>query len=325
MRFHLPALPGPLDDSCCAYTQKVVKFKAMMEPRGHEVFIYEAPGEALEFVPELWAEANADQAARINENAQEGDYLGIIAGLCQQSLADAVPLMAVEYGIGYGGTFAPYRVFESYAWMHTVYGHQQGTHSADGHFYDAVIPNYFDPADFPFSEDKGDYLLYLGRMIERKGVQVAAETAERAGVPLIYAGAGEDVPDYGEHIGPVGPKERGELLAGAKALIAPTLYVEPFGGCVAEAMLCGTPVITTDWGAFTETVAPGVTGYRCRPLAEFVAAVEKVDDLDNGLIRDYALSRFSLDAVAPQYETYFSRLNSLRGDGWYSESELQGA
>jgi hypothetical protein len=48
-------------------------------------------------------------------------------------------LLAVEFGIGYPGSFAKYRVFESYAWMHTTYGAQRGA-DIDGVWYDAVIP-----------------------------------------------------------------------------------------------------------------------------------------------------------------------------------------
>ena len=291
----------------------------MMEPRGHEVFIYEYPGEPLSFDAD-WSEPNAEMAHQINENAQEGDYLGIIGGTQQAAIAAAVPLVAVEYGVGYGGVFADFKVFESYAWMHSVYAQHSGdAHSVDGRFFDAVIPNYFEVEDFPMGEG-GDYLLYMGRMIERKGVQVASETAERLGIPLILAGEGEDIPDYGEHIGAVGPDERGELMAGARALIAPTLYIEPFGGVAVEAQLCGTPAITTDWGAFPETVQQGVTGFRCHTLAEFCEAVEKADDLDRDTIREHAIANYSLDAVGPQYERYFERLNTLRGDGWYSET-----
>jgi glycosyltransferase involved in cell wall biosynthesis len=106
-------------------------------------------------------------------------------------------------------------------------------------------------------------------------------------------------------------------MGGATALFAPTLYIEPFGNVVIEAQTCGTPTITTDWGAFTETNINGVTGYRCRNAMEFAAATEWVKDLDPVAIHKRAVSLYSLDAIAPQYEQYFARLLTLWGDGWY--------
>jgi glycosyltransferase involved in cell wall biosynthesis len=234
-------------------------------------------------------------------------------------IADALPnMMTVEFGIGYGGTFAKYRVWESYAWMHTCYGAAAGNpHAADGQWFDAVIPNYFEPEKFPFRADKDDYYLYIGRLIERKGCSIAADVCQKLGKRLVVAGHGERL-SYGEHVGVVGPEERGRLMAGAIATFVPTIYVEPFGGVAVEAMLCGTPVISTDWGAMTETVVNGVTGFRCRTLAEFMRAAEDVKALDPAAIRKHAIERYSLDAIAPQYDAYFRRLLTLWGDGWYA-------
>ena len=84
-----------------------------------------------------------------------------------------------------------------------------------------------------------------------------------------------------------------------------------------EAQACGTPVITTDWGAFTETVIDGVTGFRCRTFGEFKRAAEKVETLDPHVIRDHAVNSYSLDVIGKKYEDYFVRLLHLWDDGWY--------
>lgn len=328
---HLVAIPGqPVSraNSSCAYTSKAWKFARMMD----DVTVYSAEGSEvgvpvypadIEFSHDLpWPELNRPVIEAIRERAEPGDYVLSSFGAVQADLAET-GLPVVEYGIGYGGTFADFRVFESYAWMHHVYGYetaQRGgdSHSCDGRFYDAVIPNYFDTDDFP-EGGGGDYLLYVGRLTERKGIEVVLEVAKRTGMPLVAAGEGDlTLPDWVDYRGKVGPDERAELMGEAKALIAPTLYLEPFGGVVVEAQLCGTPVITTDWGAFPETVEQGMSGYRCHLLREFIEATEKVDHLDRKAIRERAISRYSLDAVRPQYETYFDRLSTLTGDGWYA-------
>jgi glycosyltransferase involved in cell wall biosynthesis len=246
------------------------------------------------------------------------DFICLIGGHCQKPIADAFPEhQAVEFGIGYEGTFAKYRVFESYAWMHAVYGSQQGAMGANGRFYDTVIPNYFEVDQFPAGKGDGGYLLYMGRMEERKGLQVVADIASRTELPLKLAGQGTP-PPCGEYVGVVGPAERALLMGEATALLCPTLYIEPFGGVAVEAQLCGTPVLTTDWGAFTETVQQGVSGFRCHTLADFAWAARQASKLDRKRIRERAIALYSTETVSKEYELYFERLLGLWGDGWYA-------
>jgi glycosyltransferase involved in cell wall biosynthesis len=130
--------------------------------------------------------------------------------------------------------------------------------------------------------------------------------------------AGEGVPpEYGEYVGVVGTEKRAELMGGAIALFTPTIYVEPFGTVAIEAMACGTPVISTDWGAFTETVQDGITGFRCHTLQEFVDAAKNAPELDRQLISTYSKNRYGLKAVGLMYEQYFNRLLTLWENGWY--------
>lgn len=167
--------------------------------------------------------------------------------------------------------------------MHYVYG-LLGIQ--DGVWYDAVIPNYFDPEDFPFKSEKQDYLLYFGRIINRKGVQVASDVAKATGNMLYNVSQGSlENPGEGIYLSnekhivyhpAVGPEQRAILLGNAKAVLMPTYYLEPFGGVNVEAEMCGTPVITSDWGAYPETVLHGVTGYRCRVFEEFCRAVNNI-------------------------------------------------
>lgn len=356
MRFHVVSLPHTQTTkafSMCAYTEKVRKFCRMMKERGHAVYLYageqnEAPcDELVTCISEAarktavgdrpyveasfdwnlahWQTFNGNAIRGIKERAEPHDFICVIAGLAHKPIADALPaMMTVEFGIGYGGTFSKYRVWESYAWMHTCYGAQApNPHDANGQFFDAVIQNYFEPELFPFRNEKDDYFLFIGRMTDRKGYKIAAEVCEHLGERLLLAGTGTP-PSYGEYVGVVGPTLRGALMSRAKAVFVPTLYVEPFGGVAAEAMLCGTPVITTDFGAFTETVEHGQTGFRCHTFVEFCEATRKVGNLNPYYINHYAVRRFSLNKVAPQYEAYFERLSTLWGDGWYAGKEKHG-
>jgi glycosyltransferase involved in cell wall biosynthesis len=369
--FHVVGLPHTTtskEHCACAYTAKVYKFCKMMTQRGHIVFHYGVEGStapctfnhdvvthdeystffghhdyrvsyyplAWDSTKPYWVLMNKRAASKVKECARPGDFLCLIGGVAQQPIAATLSNMtAVEYGIGYAGTFAPFRVFESYAHMHGVYSSR--SKDPDGFFYDAVIPNYFDVGDFEFREKPQDYVLYMGRMLKRKGLQVAIEATRRAGLRLVMAGQGASkaTPDtlsctdgstytdaaQVEFAGYADTAKRSELMGGALALIAPTLYVEPFGGVAVEAQLCGTPAVTTDWGAFPETVLHGVTGYRCRTLEQFVWALKAAGKLDRATIRSRAIALYSLERVGTMYEEYFSMLASLQRNGWYEESD----
>ena len=354
MRFHIVALPHTQvtkEFAGCAFTEKVRRFCMMMNDLGHEVYLYagetvEAPvtelitcvnedqrAAAVATVPHytqypfsggLWWNFNTKAIEGIRERIQPQDFICLIGGSAQKDIADAFPNhLSVEFGVGYGGVFAKYRVFESYAWMHSIYAGWKNPTTADGQFYDAVIPGYLEPEMFPLGDGQGDYYLFIGRLIDRKGYRIAQEVCQRLGKRLILAGPGEQS-GYGEFVGSVGPIERAKLMGGAIATFAPTLYVEPFGNVVIESQACGTPTITTDWGAFTENNPDGVSGFRCRTLAEFMQAAEGVKYLDRAKIRNRAISLYNLDTIGLQYEAYFKRLLTLWGDGWYEMGDANG-
>jgi len=225
----------------------------------------------------------------------------------------------VESGIGYMYPSADYRVFESYAWLHMLMARDNLFHG--GTWYWSVIPNAFDPEMFEYRESPDGYFLYLGRLTDDKGVSLAVDVARRAGRKLKIAGQGNPErflhgAPHVEYLGPVGVEGRKELLAGAAALLCPTFYVEPFGGVAVEAQLSGTPIITTDWGAFTETVLPNVTGFRCRTMDHFEYAAKHTGDIDPANCRKWAMN-YSLASISGMYEEYFQMLLNLRGEGFY--------
>ena len=372
MRFHVINLPHTQttkDYVACAYTQKAIKFSNMMSSLGHEVILYaseenEANCDELVTIaskddqerwfgtPDYhtnffnitwspndshWVETNNNAIREISKRIQPRDFICLIAGVCQKQIADSFPAhMSVEYGIGYRGVFSDYKVFESYSLMHWVYGSKNDD---NGRFYDCVIPNYFDPDDFEFREEKDDYYVWMGRFIIRKGPGIATEVTRRLGSPLIMAGQGvvENTTRDGvttlrgdeltvsgehiEHIGHVSPEERSKLLAGAKATFMATTYLEPFGGVAVESLMSGTPVIATDFGAFPENIPHGVAGYRFRTIGEATqfASDEMLDKLDPNVIRKYAVDNFSMDVLKYRYQDYFDQLETLWEDGFYSD------
>jgi glycosyltransferase involved in cell wall biosynthesis len=210
--------------------------------------------------------------------------------------------------------------------MNYIYGQEKWSPK----WFDAVIPNYFDLADFEHNPTpRGDYFVYLGRVIESKGIGIAVEVCKQIGAKLKVAGQGDfeknlgfEAPDCVEIVGYLEPHERKDLLKNAKALIAPTHYNEPFGGVTIEALLCGTPIITSDWGAFAENNLHGITGYRCRTVEQFVWAARSIGNIDRGACRRWAEENFSLERIAPMYEEYFADLIPVfTGGGFYHKNE----
>jgi FkbM family methyltransferase len=268
---------------------------------------------------------NQNAIREIKKRLTGRDILLVMNGYDQKAIADSVKAFPVEAHIGYSGIYAKERVFQSYAWMHYLYGVLSKNGGAgDGSYYDAVIPCSLNPDDYTFRDEKDDYILFLGRLIPRKGIHIAQQVADKVGVKLKVAGMGDlsgvtDKSPYVEHLGIVGSQERADLLSRAKALIAPTIYTEPFGRIIIEAGISGTPVITTDWGAFPETVVHGVTGYRCRTLDDFVWAVKNIHKIKSQNCHKHVLRNYSRERVSKMFGEYFSKINDRFDNGWYQE------
>ena len=247
----------------------------------------------------------------LSNNVKPGDAVLCFYGSDHYDAVQGIPdVKIVEPSIGYRAeaVFAPYRVFTSYALMHYFYGKNNMLHTPA--WTDAVIPNAFTPNEFKYSDNKDDYLLYLGRVSGEKGIDIAIKTAQATGRRLIIAGPGhvDSIPAGVEMVGYVDVEQRKTLLSNAAGLIAPTLYIEPFGNIVVEAAMSGTPVVTTDWGGFTETVIPGRTGFRCRSLAEFAQSVDKLSEIKPWACRDWAVENYSDSVVHHKFDEYFKRI-----------------
>jgi glycosyltransferase involved in cell wall biosynthesis len=187
----------------------------------------------------------------------------------------------------------------------------------------AVIGNPMVVDDFPFQPEKDDYLLWIGRFNPDKGPERAIRAAREAGAKLVLAGpvqpgneeffAREVEPQLdGErvrYIGEVGDEKR-DLYAGARALLMPIRWPEPFGLVMTEAMACGTPVIAFPEGSAPEIVIEGETGFLVDDEAEMAAALSRLDEIDPERCRASARERFDVTAVAEAYEQAYARVAS---------------
>ena len=296
--------------------------------------------------------------AAIQRNVKERDddkkhihMLLVPFGYMHYDIVQQTHLPVIETGIGYNGSYAPYRVYESQTWMSALTFDQNVNH------YYTVIPNCYYPEEFEVDENNDDddkvddeavvdvdedestmenkdeiaspsrrpYFAYVGRLISAKGLYIVKEIMDHlpSQFQLHVAGQGNfDIffppndtltSDRVVYHGVVDPQQRNRIISNAIAVFAPTLYDEPFGGIMVETQFLGKPVITTDQAVMSETVWHGVTGYRCRTLRCFVSAASHTATFqyNSTLIKERAIQTYSCHQIKYQYYDYFRDVINL--------------
>lgn len=271
---------------------------------------------------ELYQRFNAQLKLELMKNLDDDDIICLPFGFAHDAAISEFTNAKVETGIGYPNSYQPYRVFESYAWYH----YEMGREGKSGQDYNWVIPNYFDVSDWDYVHTPKNYVAYFGRIADIKGLQIVYEIAKhRPDLEFIMCGQGDPTPYMGlpnlTYKPPLHGKDRATFLGNAMAVLMPTRYVEPFGGVTVEAELCGTPVIGSSYGSFTETIKHGTTGFNCRTLGDYLAALEKIEDgfLERPTIRNYAAQKYDMYNLAHDYDNVFKQINDVKyNNGWYS-------
>lgn len=251
----------------------------------------------------------------LKENVEAGDLIAVPFGHAHDSAVRFLPQVqskkagVFELGIGYTDCSMPWRVYESHAVRHVVMAKENRTGvTFDSSRLEWVIPNYYDVDDWKFVEypEHRDRIVFLGRIGKAKGCDIIPVLARhRPDIEFVICGQGDPSPYLTErnvtYFPPISGNARSSYLGNARAIIAPSRYAEPFCGVVAEAAFCGTPAITSDFGAFVETVDHGATGFRCQTLNEWLDAIDSVVYIDREKVRQRAESLWSFEAVGPQY------------------------
>lgn len=191
------------------------------------------------------------------------------------------------------------------------------------------VHNALRPTDWPFRKTKDDYALFLARFNPDKGPHLALQAAHAAGVPLVLAGKCEEpvevaafresvLPALGKTdyvFGQADSSSKRELLAGARCLLLPLQWEEPFGMVMIEAMACGTPVVALNRGAAREIIVDGVTGFLCEDPADLPTAIRRAQDLDPEACRQHVELNFNSAKMAFGYEQIYRHVLRLRSPG----------
>jgi glycosyltransferase involved in cell wall biosynthesis len=180
-----------------------------------------------------------------------------------------------------------------------------------------------DTGKFHFRATPDDYVLFLGRFTEGKGVLQAIEVAKKVGVRIVLAAAEDRY--YREKVAPLvdgsnvvyhGEADfsaKVKLYGGARALLYPVQAPEPFGLVLAEAMACGTPVAALDRGAVREVVDDGVTGIVFETLEAMIHGLPRVFQLDRRRVHAHAVGRFGVERMVDEYLAVYRRVVEAHG------------
>lgn len=362
----------------CAFTQKTCKRIPMLRKLGYPVVLLSAEGSDIdcEELVEVVSEGDLQKAfagkdfmkeefdishhedlhSKFYENSvkalqkrlKKGDVVYCSWGSGHQLIIDELSkhvnvddYYIVEPGIGYPISFAPYRVYESYARLNIDVGlfertrnvmdihpeidqHFEARHYTQPQFQDAVIPVYFDPDEFEVADTKSDYYLFVGRLTRSKGLEEAVNLAHVMGKRLLVCGQGDfrealgyDPPPHVEILGSVDIATRKILMRDAELVICYTYFPEPGCNVHVEALASDTPVITSNRGIFPETVHQGVVGFRCQSFRQMVVAAKHLHLIPRGVCREYALNNFSCDRVSLQFHYYHEHIRHLKTQNYW--------
>jgi glycosyltransferase involved in cell wall biosynthesis len=308
--------------------------------RGHEVTLFAAPGSRS--AARLLSPLEGAHADQIGSSLYESDHVGAAYDAIDHAGTEGRPFDVVHDHSGFTAVAMAQRV--SVPVVHTLHapfdeqtrpfyerhGHKarlvaisrfQLRHAPAGVRVVDVVPNPIRVEEWPFHDEKDDYLLWIGRMDPAKGAHRAIAAAQAAETRIVLAGPvqpgqeeyfaseiephldGRDVVFVGE----VGGGHRKTLFARAKALVMPIRWAEPFGMVMVEALACGTPVIAFPEGAASEIVIDGENGFHVTDEEAMSEAVGRLGEIDPMHCRDSVASRFDATTVADGYEAVYAR------------------
>ena len=175
---------------------------------------------------------------------------------------------------------------------------------------------------YPFNPHPQNYLLWLSRIGQDKGIAEAIEIAKLNGEKLIISG--NILPQYADYfefrikplidgkqiqfVGASDFSKKIELLKNAKAFLFPIKRPEPFGLVVIEALGCGVPVIAFKEGSLEELIENGKTGFLVESIEEACQALKKIDQISRENCREHVEKNFSLKRMVNRYEKLYKKI-----------------
>jgi glycosyltransferase involved in cell wall biosynthesis len=303
--------------------------------RGHDVTLFASPGSRTkarlvsplgerlppDSIGNPWYEASHAMSAY--EKSERFDILHDHTGPVGVSIGALIesPIVHTLHGPFTPQALMLYSRIARHLWFVAISESQRSMGPPDLRWA-GVVYNGIPIDNYPYREDKEDFLFFLGRADEEKAPHLAIGAARRAGRQLVMCVTtknereqrywaeqvepllGDDVQVHGE----CDQEQKADLLGRAAALLFPIQWAEPFGLVMIEAMACGTPVVAWRNGSVSEVVDDGVTGFVVGSMDEMVQAIGRVGGLDPRAARAHVEERFSAAAMVAGYERAYARI-----------------
>jgi glycosyltransferase involved in cell wall biosynthesis len=303
--------------------------------RGHDVTLFAPPGSKTsarlvsplgeqpppDSIGNPWYEASHAMSAY--EESERFDILHDHTGPVGVSIGALIeaPIVHTLHGPFTSQTLLLYSRIARHLWFVAISESQRSMGPPDLRWA-GVVHNGIPMDNYPYREDKEDFLLFLGRADEEKAPHLAVEAAGRAGRRLVMCVTTKNERErryWAEQVEPLlsddvevhgecDQRQKADLLARAAALLFPIQWPEPFGLVMTEAMACGTPVVAWRNGSVPEVVDDGVTGFVVGSMDEMVRAIDRVGDLEGRTLRARVEERFSAEAMVAGYERAYERI-----------------
>lgn len=332
--------PGTVTTQAENQTADLSLFEAELQARGDSyvdllkkhplTFISLARQVQAELIAKAYADANAGKLDIVHIYMNEEDIALPFTEFCQK------PVVFTHHDpfsflVKYRSVFPKYKQLNWLSMSRAQRAEMPPDTNWVGNIYHGLKPEQLQPVKDP----QNNYVAYLGRIIEPKGVHIAiaavkhynAQTGQKLKLKLAgkhYSGAKDDywqrmiVPEFGDTVEYIGyiknDTDKQTFLGNARALLVPSTFNEPFGMVMIEALACGTPVIGLDSGAIPEIVTNGkngfiVTGITDRVRATALAkAIGKVDTIDRSECRDSFMQSFTLERMASNHRAVYKKL-----------------
>lgn len=340
--------PGPVETSVINITADLHYFEQELAGRGDSytdllkkhpfTFISLARQVQSELIANAYEMANDDKLDLVHIYTNEEDIALPFASLSKKPVV-FTHHDPFNFMVKYKNVFPKYYHRN---WISMSYAQRNGM-PHDTNWVGNVYHGLPDSELMPLKNPTDDYIAYLGRIIQPKGLHLAMQAIRQynksAPIPLTLKIAGKHYSGHKkdtywqqqilpmlddnniEYVGFLGPEKRQEFLGNARALLVPSLFEEPFGMVTIEALACGTPVIGLDSGAIPEVIENNTTGIvvskskspdgsldETKTVGYLATALEQIPSIHRTACRASFMARFTATRMCQEHLAIYQQL-----------------